>query len=162
MSRRAGLSVLEIVVAIGILAGSVAALMTMSSGESRGVEMSEQRLGAIMLLTELQQTLGGRSYDYYEPFPEAKAGWDPLLDTRLTDHVTIFNPADTTDTRDFAKQMRAAMGLMKAKRYVLFQPFSTSAGLEGAVVTYLVEYEGKAGTKKEVSTFEVVYRPDTL
>ena len=160
--RRAGLSVLEIVVAIGILAGSVAALMSMGTGESRGVQMSEQRLTAIMLLTEMQQTLGGRSFDFYSAFPAAQDGWDPLTETLVLDHVTIFDHRDTTDTRPYAVQMRATMGQMKVERYVLRQTFTTSAGLSGAVVTYLVSYESKAGVRKEVSTFEVVYQSDTI
>lgn len=159
MRRRRGFSVLEVVVAIGVLAGSVAALMTMSSGESRGVQMSEQRLTAIMLLTELQQTLSGKSWNYYQAFPTQKDGWDPLTETLVLDHVTVFDHRDTTDTRPWAVQMRATLAQMKVERYVLRQPFTTSTGLAGDVVTYLVSYEGKAGVRKEVSTFEVVYKP---
>jgi type II secretory pathway pseudopilin PulG len=162
MRRRAGLSVLEIVVAIGVLAGSVAALMTMSSGESRGVQMSEQRLTAIMLLTELQQTLGGKSWEYYQAFPTQPDGWDPLTETLVLDHVTVFDHRDTADTRPIAAQLRAAMAQMKVERYVVRQPFTTSTGLNGDVVTYVVTYESNAGVRKEVSTFEVVYKTDSV
>lgn len=159
-SHRRGFSVLEVVIAIAVLAGSIAALMQLNSQEGRSIEMSEERLTAIMLLTEMQQTMSGRSYDYFKDFPTNEAGFDALFRSMvIEEHPTVFDERDTSDTRPFAQHLRTTMDRMKVDRFVLIEPFTTAAGTNALVVKYLVHYQGKAGVRKTVSTFEVVYQP---
>lgn len=159
--RRRGLSVLEAVVAIAVLAFSVAALIRFSSGESRAISMSEERLTAIMLLGEMQQTLNHRDFAFYSQFPARREQFDGLLETLVLELPTVFDPRDTTDTSQTAAELRATLGRMKARRYVLFEPIAAPEGGAG-VVTYLVTYEARgekgAPVPKEISTYEVVYR----
>jgi len=157
MARRRGLSVLETVVAVAVLAFSVAAVMRNTGGESRAVEMSEERLTAIMLLGEIQQTLNHRDYSFYATFPAREEQFDSLHESLVLELPTVFNPEDTTDTSPFAEHMRKTLQRMKVRRYVLFEPRPSPLGQAG-IVTYMVTYETKKGVKKKVSTFEVVYQ----
>jgi prepilin-type N-terminal cleavage/methylation domain-containing protein len=160
-SSRRGFSVLEVVVAIAILAFSVAAMMRFTSSESRSIEMSQERLTTIMLLSEIQQTLNNRDYAFYKnTFPTKREDFDSLAETVVLELPTVFNHKDTTVNTPFAKELRQTLKRMKVRRYVLFEP-RNEGGQEFGIVTYLATYVSKAGVTKEVSTFEIVYKPPT-
>lgn len=161
MRKRRGFSVLETVIAIAVLAVSVAAMMQFNTGETRAIEMSEERLTAIMLLGEIQQTLNNKDYSFYATFPNKRENFDTLAESVVLEHPTVFNHKDTTVDTPFAKELRKTLERMQVRRYVLFETFVDSGGREGGVVTYLVTYVSKEGVTKEVSTFEIVYKPVT-
>lgn len=161
MKRRQALSVLETVVALAILAFSVAAMMNFNTSETRAIEMSEERLTAIMLLGEIQQTLNNRDYDFYKNFPKDPKDFDDVLHREEVVRPPVFDEKDTTLDTEFAKELRKTIAKMGLKRYMLFEAFTDADGREGGVVTYLVTYKSRKGGTKEVSTFEIVYKPPT-
>ena len=83
--RRAGMSVVEVLVAAVLLVVASVSLLTLSSTEVKGVAFSEDRLHAALLLEELRQCYGflnhARTNDLGPP-PAPGAAAAPLLVTR--------------------------------------------------------------------------------
>jgi hypothetical protein len=91
--RRAGMSLVEALVAAAILAVSMGALLTMNSQESRGVAFTGRRFYALMQLAELRESMAGKPMYFYvdNAFPSDPAAFTALHSTLIEDHPLLLH-----------------------------------------------------------------------
>ena len=157
MTRR-GMSLVEALVAVVILAVALGGMLTLGQQETKGVGMTEERLMAILALEELREAFGHRPRTYYEGLglPADPAGFSPLLATVIDDHgATVPLPPDR-DGPIAQAVARRRQGL-SMQRMVLYQPFTTPDGVEAGMVRFLVRYKTRQGKDREVQTVQVVF-----
>lgn len=157
MTRR-GMSLVEALVAVAILAVALGGLLTLGRQETQGVGMTEERLMAILALEELRETFGHRPRTYYEDqgFPEDAASYPALLTTLLDDHAaTIPLPPDRDGP--IAQAVARRRAALQMQRLVTFKPFTTPDGVQAGLVRFLVRYKTRQGQDREVQTVQVVF-----
>lgn len=155
MTRR-GFSMVELVVAVAVLAVALVSLMTFSAQEVDSIEFTGDRLVATQALRELSECFGGLPLHYYKEkgFPERFEAWTPLHETLFADHPVMAGgpPGDPVGAE--IEAVRAAIGLRRA---VLVRGFTTAAGVEAGVVRFVVRYQGAGGQTRELTSAAVAY-----
>ena len=164
--RRGAVSLVEVIVALAILAVAGGAMLTMSSGESVGVAQTEERYVAELLLGELEAAYGEGSLEAFQAtgFPPPPAGeapppLDPLIEAMLEDDQAITGaepPLDRPET-PVGAALRATMERMQVTRGVYLEELVTGEGLRCGRVTLRVGYRNRDGQPRVVESRRVVY-----
>lgn len=153
--RTRGFTLVEVLVALGLVAGGAAALLGLTIGDARALALTEERLLATHALDALRAGFGGRPLGEYRDrgFPPRFEEFTPLAATLLEDHPATASDADSPVDADLAR--RAAVANLR--RAVLFEPTTTPEGLDAGIVTFVVRYTGAGGAPRELRAREIVY-----
>lgn len=159
-ARRAAVSLVEIVVAVAILATAVAAIMSLSTQETKAVAVNEEHLVATLALQELRECFGHRPRIFYGPtgknFPATAEAFHAGYQDLLAEHRAIFSGGDPSDPH--AAELAATESRLELKRLVLYEEFTTPGGVPAGRVTYEVRYTPRGGgTRRRVANYEIVY-----
>lgn len=158
--RRTGFTMVELAIALLILALSVASLMEFARAEIEGVDLSLERFLAQQALGELEACWGGRYAQLFERegFAGSPEEFGPLHASYLDDHpqTTSVGPgeASSAPVRQALAREWAALGLT---RRVTFRKERGPDGAEVGVVTFAVSYRTDRGDLRTVERFEIVH-----
>jgi type II secretory pathway pseudopilin PulG len=152
------MSLVEALVAVAILAVSMAGLLTLNSQETRGVAFTERRFYALMALAELRESLAGKPRYFYvdSSFPADAGSFSALQTTLIEDHPLLL-PVLPGEENPVNQSLQARFADLQLQRFVLYQPTTLPDGTEVGLVTFLVRYQNAKGALREVSTVQVVF-----
>lgn len=160
MTRRRAVSMIEALVAVAVLAVTMAALMTFARQETKGIGLSEERTLALAFLAELREAFGYRGLEFYERsgFPDRFEAFSALQRTILEDHPVLSPPPDAPGRSPpvVASLARQAADL-GVERAILFRPFVDANDRPAGEVRFVIRYRTRAGQPREVSTTRIVY-----
>lgn len=158
-TRRRGLSLIEVLVAVAILAVSLAAILTLASSENTAGASDRDRLLAAGLLRELEECFAHRPRRYFGSphglaFPETLDQFGDLHASAILEHPMI-TPANPEEARDgIGRALAGFLATRKARRAILL---SAPDGPDGpGVVTFLVEWESPSGGSRTLRRHRVV------
>lgn len=166
MSRRRAVSMVEVLVALAILAVAGGALLTLGSGESAGVAKTEERYLAELLLAELEAAFGEGSLETFQGagFPPPPTGdttppLAPLLEAMIEDEraVTGAQPPLDRPASPVGEALRASMEKLRVTRGVYLEELITGDGVRCGRVTLRVAYRTREGQTRVVESRRVVY-----
>lgn len=154
--RRRGLSLVEVLVAVALLAVLIGGILTFSQQETRSVGATEERFVATLLLAELREAFGGRPALYYQlqGFPPRFEDFNALHRTFLEQHpATVPAPPGQVEG-PAATLILQRMQAMQVRRAVLFEPVTLASGAQAGVVTFEVRYRNAAGKPRSVRSVQ--------
>ena len=156
---RRGFSLVEVLVGVALLGGALAALLTFGTQEVRIVGLTEERYHATQALEDLQEVFGGKPLYYYRDrgFPATFDAFDALLASNFELHPLVLPLPDPAAASTVERELVARADQMAMRRAVLFEPFTTPAGGDAGVVSFVVRYRTRSGQERQVSTVRVVY-----
>lgn len=158
MTRR-GTSLIEILVAVAVLAVATAAMMNLLTGESRLTRFSLERFVALQALGEMEGAFAGRPAAWFaaRSFPADEANWNPLLDTLVDEDpvVTPREPLARTLTVTQA-ELREAYDRIDVRRRVLYRPGDPSDPEDPPRIELVVRYRPPGGTPRDIRALRVL------
>ncbi len=149
---------IEAVLAMLMLAGGFGALLTLSTGESRRVDITRQRLLAAQALRQLREALAPALVEDLSQFPATLAAFEAngLLGSSIAELPGIAIPEDPRRAA-LATAFEEALAAEGVKRAVLYQA-AADGGASGVlgVATYVVRYPGPDGRDRTLEFKRVV------
>ena len=153
---RAGLSLVEALVALMMLSAGFGALLSLSTGETQRVDLSRQRLLADRALRQLSESLRPALVEELQEFPPTLAAFDgnPLYRSIIAEMPGIATPEDPTRAA-LAQAFEDALEADGIRRAVLFQPGTGPS--DPGLVTYVVRYQGPDGEDRVLEATRTIY-----
>ncbi len=155
--RRPGFSLVEVLVAVAVLATAMAGLLAFSTQETRNVILTEDRFYAIQALTELEEAFADKPGYWFrdQGFPADPSGFSALHRTLLDDHPLLVPPGLPANRTEVTRVLDERYRSLGIRRSVLAVPSADMP--EAMVVTFLVEYASPSGGTRRVQATRVAY-----